>query len=158
MVTVWLNLGLVMAIAGDWVGAEGEYRRALDLAERLGSITDQASLKLALGGLHSNLGDDDLALAHLSDCLDLARKYDLSEHLIAAKCSLADLRIRISDWDAAEPILREAEQLALKLDARHQLQEIYRLWAQLWLSTGEERTALDAAERSVRSRVSWDDA
>src|SRR5205085_1531041 len=39
MAVIWQNLGNVMDITGDWVGAVAEYQKALDLAERLGNVT-----------------------------------------------------------------------------------------------------------------------
>lgn len=150
MIGIWHNLGIELVFAGDWAGAEAEYRKALALAERLGNLPRRATIELSLGYLYSNLGQFAAARTHLTVCLELASQHGLNEYVISSQSSLADLELRLDDWPAAEPRLAEAEQLALKLDSRWQLPEIYRGWALVQLRKGELKRAQSYAERAVR--------
>jgi len=143
------NLGMAMEISGDWSGAVAEYRRAADLAEQLGDVRRQQHLELCLGILHTNQGDVDGAAAHLERCIELARAHNMKEPLVHGLSSLADLRIRLGEWQAAEALVAEAEQLVLEIETNYHLPEIYRRWAELCLVKGELPAALEYAERSV---------
>jgi tetratricopeptide (TPR) repeat protein len=144
------DLGIEMEIAGDWAGAAVQYQKALDLAERVGSMEHRTDLELSLGILLTKQGDSESALAHLSQCLELGRSYNLREYIAACRASLADLWIRLAEWDNAETSLIEAEKLAHELDTKYQLPEIYYEWAQIRLARGVRAMALENAERSVQ--------
>lgn len=147
---VWSALGVGQEIAGDWNEAVELYERALRQAEQLGSLAERARLELLLGILRANRGEDELAQSRLSTCTTLSQQGSLYELQIASLSSLADLFIRRGETEAAKPLLVEAERLALELDARDQLPEIYRSWAQVQLAHGLPEAALANAERSVQ--------
>jgi tRNA A-37 threonylcarbamoyl transferase component Bud32/tetratricopeptide (TPR) repeat protein len=149
MISIRHNLGIEMEIAGNWVGAAHEYQQALDLTEQLGSVGHRTDLELSLGILQTKRGNSMAALAHLSRCLELGQHYGLSEYIAACQASLADLWIRLADWEQAEISLAEADRLAHALDTKYQLPEIEREWAQLRLAQGDQAAALRHAERSV---------
>ena len=94
-----------MDITGNWVGAVAEYQKALDLAERLGNVTRQNELKLNLGILHTKQGNSETAFVFLSESLELARSHDLRTAIVLAQSSIADLQIRLCNWEAAEGAL-----------------------------------------------------
>lgn len=143
------NLGIEMETAGDWQGASVEYREASELAERLGSISHQTELTLSLGILYTKQGNIEDAVACLARCIELARRHDLNEHLVHGLSSLADLRVRLGEWDVAEGLLNEAEQLSSRIGTKYQLPEIYRGCAQVRFAQGQMQAAMDYAERSI---------
>jgi tetratricopeptide (TPR) repeat protein len=63
--------------------------------------------------------------------------------------SLADLHLRQGAWDAAETALDEAEPLALEMETKYPLVDLYAYRAQACLGRGELEAALHMAERSV---------
>jgi serine/threonine protein kinase/tetratricopeptide (TPR) repeat protein len=150
MIVIRHNLAIEIEIAGDWAGAAAEYRKAIELADRLGSVGHRTNLELSLGILCTKQGDSEAALAHLSRCLELAYDHHLEDAIAASRASLADLWIRLAEWDEAENALTEAEQIARKLQANAQLPEIYREWAQVRLARGAQTAALADAEQSVQ--------
>jgi tetratricopeptide (TPR) repeat protein len=89
-------------------------------------------------------------MAHLTWALELAHKYNLKMHLVHILTSLADLQIRQRDWDAADITLKDVEHLALEMNAKTELPEIYCDWAQVNLARGNLQTALDWAEKSLQ--------
>lgn len=149
LATVWQNLGRVQALTGDWPGAIATYRRALELAVRLGNGTRQAALEYCLGVLATSQGQVEQARAHLATSLGLARAQHLREYIVSALAALADLHVRLEEWEAAAGALAEAEPLALAMEANDQLPELYRLSALLKLGQGDPRAALTSAERAL---------
>jgi len=143
-------LAIQMEIAGHWSQASAEYQAALELAKRLGSLTLQVGLSLSLGIIETKQGRDEAATAHLRECQSIAREHVLRYHLVFAMASLADLYWRQGEVVAAEPLLVEAERLALEMSSREQLPEIYRGWAQVRLAQGQIDRAREDAERSVK--------
>jgi tetratricopeptide (TPR) repeat protein len=90
-------------------------------------------------------------MTHLSDCLELARRHNLTQDVIGIEASLADLHIRQRAWDKAAELLTDAERLAQSpgMNAQPQLPEIWRAWAQVHLAWGNLDQGLDFAKRSV---------
>ena len=76
MIEVWLNLGIELDIAGRWAEALAQYRNALEQAERLGSLHQQARSLLGLGNTYVKQGDFELAESNLSKCIAIARSQD----------------------------------------------------------------------------------
>ncbi len=148
-VSVRHDLGIEMEIAGDWPAAVTEYQEALALAERLGSRTPQTGLTLALGIVNTKLGDYEKAGTCLRNSVEMARTYALGRHLVAALSSLADLRLRQGEPEAAATLLAEAETRAGEMDAGDQLAEIHRNWALVWLARGDVAAAHAEVERSL---------
>ncbi|MHB1988938.1 MAG: tetratricopeptide repeat protein [Acidimicrobiales bacterium] len=64
-VPVLLKLGAVLELRGDWAEAEAVFGQALDLAERLGSVTEAARARTARADPIRKQGRFDLAVAEL---------------------------------------------------------------------------------------------
>lgn len=149
LLAIQSNLGIDKEIAGDWQGAIADYREALALAERLGSVADQVRLGVSLGTLYIKLGDDGLANEHLTHVIDSARQHRNREVLTYALATLADLRLRMGELDMAEPLLDEAVRVAAELGIDSILAEVSYLRAQLCLGRGQTQDALRCAERAA---------
>jgi tetratricopeptide (TPR) repeat protein len=142
------NLGIEQELAGDWVGAEAEYRQALALAKHLNHVTRQRLIELSLAILLTNRGKHSEAAHYLEQGLSKIAAESMQEVEIGYRSSLADLFLRRGERDAAEPHLREAERLALDLGSTYQLPEIYRGWALYWLASDASQ-ALQYAEQAL---------
>ncbi len=149
LIPVHLNLGIELDRAGQWPQAIEKYQAALDLANRLGSVRYQATLELAFGIIHTKLGNDDRARAHLTQCLDLSRSRHLNELIVAGLSSLSDLDLRLRHWEAAELAIDEAEPLAVEMDAKDQLPELWRGRALIHLSRGQFDQAREVIEKTI---------
>jgi tetratricopeptide (TPR) repeat protein len=79
----------------------------------------------------------------------MTRKHNDRLLEIHVQTNLAEGYLRSGDWDATEEALSRGESLALELDAKHNLPEIYRVWAELALLTDRFPAALDHARRSI---------
>jgi ATP/maltotriose-dependent transcriptional regulator MalT len=143
------NSGMIRYASGDWTGGIADFQQALAMAKRLGSEGNRNRIELNIGIAYAHTGDDETALNHLANSLNLARKINDRLIEIAAQGGLADLRIRLGEWEAAELALREAERLALEVGVKQVLPEIYSCWAELKLATGQEQAALDYSQRSI---------
>ena len=146
IVNVQLDLGFELMQAGRWPQASEKFQVALDLAQRLGAVRLEVTLELAFGIIQTKLGNDEAAQTHLTQCLSRARDYNLVAHRIAGLSSLSDLHIRREEWDAAERAIDEAEPLAIEMEARDQLPELYRGRALIHLARGQVAEALAMAE------------
>jgi serine/threonine protein kinase/tetratricopeptide (TPR) repeat protein len=149
MIPVQLDLGIEFDRAGQWPQAVGMYQAALDEANRLGAARFQMMLELAFGIISTKQGLDDLAQAHLLRCIELARTRTFNEALLAGLSSLADLQIRRQEWDAAERAVNEAEPLALSMDAKYQLAEVWRSRALIALAHGQIDQARETIEKTI---------
>jgi serine/threonine protein kinase/tetratricopeptide (TPR) repeat protein len=149
MIPVQLDLGIEFDRAGQWPEAVKMYQAALDQANRLGAARFQMMLELAFGIINTKQGLDDLAQAHLLRCIELARTRTFNEALLAGLSSLADLHIRRQEWDTAEQALNEAEPLALSMDAKYQLTEVWRSRASIALARGQIDQAHETIEKTI---------
>ena len=119
------------------------------MAERLGSQAQKATLELSAGILATKKGAHAAAQQHLERCLTLAHTYNLTDYLIGASASLADLHLRRGEAEAADPLLAEAEQRTLDTGSRWQLPEIYRLRGEWHLARGEVQQASACASQAL---------
>ncbi|HTP10345.1 MAG TPA: protein kinase, partial [Anaerolineae bacterium] len=149
MIPVQLDLGIEFDRAGQWPRAADLYQAALNEANRLGAARYQMMLELAFGIIRTKQGLDDLAEAHLARCIELARTRTFKEALMAALSSLADLRIRRQEWNMAEQAVNEAEPLALSMDAKYQLTEVWRSRASIALARGQIDQACATIEKTI---------
>jgi len=149
MVAVGNNIGKVFELEGRWPEATRSFQRALGLAGELGSVTHLAELELSIGTLQTRMGAFDHALAHLTRALELACRHTLKMHQLYVYTSLADLHLRVQEWEAAAQALDIAEKLAQVLETRQQLAELARCRAQLLLARGLPGPARAAAEQSL---------
>ncbi len=149
MIPVQLDLGIEFDRAGQWLQATELYQAALDEANRLGAARYQMMLELAFGIIRTKQGQDDVAQAHLMRCIELARARIFTEALLAALSSLADLYIRRQEWDRAERAVDEAEPLALGMDAKYQLTEVWRSRASIALARGQVDLARTTIEKAI---------
>ncbi|MBI5648996.1 MAG: tetratricopeptide repeat protein [Chloroflexi bacterium] len=145
------NLGIAKKNIGDWQGAVSNFEEALVLSEQLGNIQEQARIKNSLGLLYGLQGRDDLAMDHLAYSRELAQNHDLKKNLIHVLSSQADLQIRQNNWSAAEKTLQQVQQLAVEMQAKNEMPEIFYDWAQIHLAKGDHATALGWSEKSVQA-------
>lgn len=145
------NLGIDKRVAGDWPGALAHYEEALALANEQGNVAEQIRIKNSLGLLLTQMGDLQQAHDILVDAITAARQHRLTENLLYALTSFAELLIRLDDWQSVNEVLNEAEQLALSTDFKYPLAAIYYSWAQAYLARQEMAPALDYAERAVQT-------
>jgi tetratricopeptide (TPR) repeat protein len=144
------NLGVYRFSALDWVGAISDWNRAVNLANRLGSGTYRTAPEGNLARAYIKTGQEKKALLHLENVLGLARKHNMRLFESQANYDLATLFIRSGDWQACLEHLHEAERIAQEIDAKGILPDIYSLWAELHLATGESRDALRKAQKAVK--------
>jgi len=149
MAGILYNLGYDRFYLCDWPGAEGYFRQALNLTERLGDVTRQVHTRNMMGMLYINRGDDATANAFLTQALALAREGKLRLLLPYVLNSLADLQLRRGQWDAAETTLAEAEQLALEMQIKWPQVDLNAYRACVSLAKRELDTALAKAQQSV---------
>ncbi len=126
IIPLQLDRGIEFDRAGEWPQAMECFQAAIDQAQRLGAMHYETLLELAFGIIHTKLGADDLARAHLQQCLQLAREHSDNELIVAGLSSLSDWHIRRSEWNEAEQAISEAEPVALEMDAKDQLPELWR--------------------------------
>jgi tetratricopeptide (TPR) repeat protein len=144
-----LNRGIDLDRIGQWPEAVEKFQAALEKAKQLGATNYEAILELALGVIHTKLGSDDAAKAHLQRCITLARTHALNEMLVAGLSSLSDWHIRRQEWEAAEQIINEAEALALEMAAKGQLPELWRGRASIGLARGQIDQARETIEKTI---------
>ena len=149
MIEVWLDLGIELDIAGRWAEALAQYRNALEQAERLGSLHQQARSLLGLGNTYVKQGDFEFARSNLSRCVSLARSQDWKSLVIYAGNSLANLHLSQAEIEVAEGWLTEADELAQVTGVREQLPETYRYWALVRLAQRRPQEALAYAKQSL---------
>ena len=73
----------------------------------------------------------------------------MSDYLVGASASLADLHLRRGEAEAADPLLNEAAQQALAFGSRWQLPEIYYLRGKWHVQRREPQQALTCASQAL---------
>lgn len=151
MISILINLGTIQLATGEWSSAVQNYEQALALTKRVGNQqgATRVVLEANLGWLYTHLGEDEMALTYLTSGLDLARKSNLSEYLIGILVYLASLHLHQKNSERAQPLLVEAEALALAINVKFELPELYRNWAWLNLLQDQPPAALARAEQAV---------
>jgi tetratricopeptide (TPR) repeat protein len=137
--SVLMMLGTIKHLSCDWQGAAREYEAALALASAIGDRAAQAALEVNLGVAHSNLGNAEPAIHHLSTGLALSRQSDLRNHELKAELSLARLLIRLGKWAEAERHLDSTQALVEQIgttEAQYHLPLILSARAEWHLAQG----------------------
>lgn len=145
---ILINLGIAHYYNGDWDSATQTYQEALLLAEHLGNIASQAAVANSLGSLYTNRGEFALAHATFIQSSELAGRHRLHEGLTYTLAGYSVLLICEEKWAQAESVLQEALALALELQIKYPLPEIYRGWAQFHLAHDDLQQALTFAEKA----------
>lgn len=143
------NIGIDKEIGGNWAGAGADYQEALEMAEHLGSLSEQARIHGLLGTLRLHQGDDAAAEEHLLRAVDLFRQIKNPEYLAATLPVLAQLYIGRQEWASARAALSEAEALATARSWGYILPETYTAQAQLALAEDDLAGAQERAELAV---------
>jgi tetratricopeptide (TPR) repeat protein len=149
LVGILSNIGIDKEISGDWAGAGADYQEALQLAEHLGSLAEQARIHNLLGTLRLHQGAGAAAEDHLQRAIALFRQIDNPEYLAATLPVLAKLRLRQQQREAARAALAEAEALATAEGWDYILPETYATQAHLALAEGDPAGAQERAEKAI---------
>lgn len=143
------NLSTYRYTGGDWQGAIADFNQALELAENLSSQKLRVAVEVNLGTAYINTGEADLAQKHLERGLELARENDFPLIEIVALFRLADLHVRSKKWEAAWPLLQDAERLSGEIDATGYLMDVFTLQAEVKLGHGQLEEAQDACLQAI---------
>lgn len=140
---IYINLGPINYVAGDWQGALDDLEKGLAIAQRLGAADTILSLHTNLGSMYVERGDHEQAFKHLNTVLQLAGEQDRHQ-VITAKIRLAQLYNYEGKWDTAVRQLQEAEELARHINDQASLATILGYQATACLGSGqlEEANAL----------------
>jgi tetratricopeptide (TPR) repeat protein len=149
LVDVWTILGMISDFSEDWAGAAASYERALESAERLGSVLQQARLHLNLGILKTNQGSDPEALNHFTKAIEFSQEAGILELEVESRPSLAQLYIRQGELGLAEGELIKAGELVEETGVKDPLAEINRNWAELYWAKGQLDLAKEYAEKAI---------
>jgi adenylate cyclase len=116
--TISLNLGTVLHLQGEVDEALKLYHQALEFHERIGAKRGVALASNNLGDLYwrAGLGDWDQALTHWQRALRLYDEIGDQRGLARALRNLGEAHMLRGGFDAAEPLLRRARDLADDLD------------------------------------------
>ncbi|MBV7332613.1 tetratricopeptide repeat protein [Chloroflexi bacterium TSY] len=144
------NVGLCRLLEGRWAEAEAHFHESLEQAATLGFRSREALCTLNLAILSTWQGDNEAAEQYFEHLFTLTQHGTLEEFRINGKYSLADLRLRQGDLDAADALLTEAEQLVAEAQTHYQFVEIHRLQAQVELAQNQVETAHEYATRALK--------
>ncbi len=100
---------------GDYEGAEGRYREALGLAERIGALPAQIELHAAIAQLALHRCEWDSALSASSRVTGLAEREGLVSKLCLADAVNGRLRWCDGEWEESAMLLRRANSTAAGL-------------------------------------------
>lgn len=136
---IYINLGPIKYVAGDWRGAVADLEEGLVIAQKLGALDTRLSLHTNLGGMYVEKGEHEQAFKHLNEALQLAGDND-PHQVLTAKIRLAQLYNYEEKWETADSLLQEAETLAQQINDQASLATIfgYRAIAQQGLDQLEE--------------------
>lgn len=129
------NLGSIKFISGDWPGAITDYQRALEIALHVGYQKFQGFIITNLGIVYFQSGNTAIAKQYLENGLKLAHQTSDYQIVIIAQIYLANLHIRLQQYEIARSIVDQTEKTALHLEQRSWLSRLYSTYAELDLLT-----------------------
>lgn len=150
---VYINLGPIKYVGGDWQGAVDDLEKGLAIAQRLGSLDVTLSLHTNLGGMYVEKGDHKKAFRHLNGVLRLTEGRHAHQE-VTAKIRLAQLYIYEAKREKADATLQEAETLARRINDQASLATILGCQAIVRQGLGD----LEGAHRLVQDALALDRA
>ena len=150
MAILWDQIGYAQYQTGNWSQSMESRKEALCIIEKFGNIRRQVQLKLNLGSMYKDSGDDEMAFQELNDALYIAQPDNtLRRHMLFITMSLADLHLRRREIEQAIPLLTQAEDWAVDMNIRMMLPYIHAFWSLVHLQEGEIPYALVRAEEAL---------
>ena len=147
---IFSNLGSFKFINDQWIDAIENMKSGLAIADRIGSALIITRSHVNLGTAYVRTGNLELAGEHLATGEKMARKHQLTEQLVLALGTMAELYIKQNEPDDALAPLDEAEEMHTERSAaQDELIEVLRLRAEAKLQKGLVGEALADANRSV---------
>jgi len=156
---IYINLGPIKYVDGDWQGALNDLEKGLAIAQRLGALDTIISLHTNLGSMYVERGDHKQAFKHLNSVLQLARDQERHQ-VITAEIRLAQLYNYEENWDTAVHHLQAAENLARQINDQASLTTIlgYKASAHLGLGQLEDANSLIQDALKLDKRLGYHDS
>ena len=146
---VYINLGPIKYVSGDWPGAVADLEEGLSIARRLGSRDATTAFQVNLGGCYTTMGEDEQAFHHLTQALQLAEE-DSSHLEITARIRLAQLHNNRNQPDTALEILAVAEEKAEEKNDQISLHTVYGRKGEALYIKRDYAQAIKFVEQAIR--------
>lgn len=145
----WSNLGAGLQSAGRLPEAVSAFEKACAYARRIADVEKLAIVRMNLGTVYLNHGDWAAAAASFRESLEPFRKMGHALGEAASLYNLADALRWGGEPEAAEQVLREAEQKCETVDAPHLQVHIRAARAEVELLRSDLDGALQHAQRAL---------
>ena len=143
------NLGLLAVLEGEWHQAKSFFERSLVLRKEIGDIEGVALAHNNLGALNRDQGSLDAAEVHFLESLNVARPFDMGFHIANSTVGLAQVLWLKGDREAAQQTVEIGLKLAVDLDVKETLVEVYRLKAEMQMEAQAWTEAKAAAMQAL---------
>lgn len=143
------NLGVFKFTTADWTGAIQDWKQAHQFAQHVGSQEQLTHIEINLGSAYLYQGKYEQAEPQLTQALARARQHHFDVSEMNSLHRLAELQGRRGEGSAALRLIKQAWELANKLNAQTHLAEIQNCWAEIELQNGR----LTAADAHVRKAL-----
>jgi DNA-binding NtrC family response regulator/tetratricopeptide (TPR) repeat protein len=147
-----LNLGIVKIKLAEWELAGYYLDQALRRFSEIGNQAGVAKARVALGQLHLRRREWAQAERCLEEGLELAGRHSFAREAVIAWEFLGELYVELGRLNKAETTLRGALDEVESMDSPADLEgEVVRRLAEASLASGDTRSALKYAQRSIRA-------
>ena len=143
------NLGVLEAVAGNWVEAERFFTRALMLRQEMGDVEGVAILMNNLAQLTRDQGNLDQAETHCRNSLAIARPFQLMYHIAVSTACLSQVLLQKGLLPEAQDLIEQGVKLSEEIDARDMYCELRRTQAEIYLACGGEAEKAYAEAQSA---------
>jgi DNA-binding NtrC family response regulator/tetratricopeptide (TPR) repeat protein len=150
--TIYLNIGLLNFLSGDWKKAEYNYSKCLQLLKnKVENKYLMCNNFLGFGIVELHKREFDEAEKFLLKALDLSSKHGYLRELGIAHEFLGLLEFKRGNYEKSEYHYNEALNIALKIAPEGDLMnQVERMRAELYVEMGDLEKAMDSIERARR--------
>lgn len=145
-----LNLGILYKKGADIKSAVQEQENALAIGRHIGDVRIMGSAHNNLTMLNIILGEDEKAITHAKEGIQLAETHSMGQVQAFISASLANLYLIIEKPQEAEPYITKSKELCREHRLSYLLPNVLSLEAEQYRLLGNYKQAVTLAERACR--------
>jgi signal transduction histidine kinase/Flp pilus assembly protein TadD len=150
---VLVNLGILSAEQEKFEDAEAYYKYALQLYKETDNLSNIPVIHTNLALLYEDTDQDDLAEENHLQAIDAFRKMTNRFGEMHARMNYAGFLISRSKFSQAKTLLDEAMEMATKLEAVNQINQLYSHYKDFYYNTGDLDKAFEFQKKYYEAEI-----
>ncbi len=144
------NIGIVYYDLADYPKTLEYFQKSLKIQEELGNDHQVAATIGNIAVVYGQLHDDSLSMIYQQRSFDMHKKMGNRSDMVASLNNLSDLYLKKKNYKKAVQCLDEASAIAIKLDEKDGLKNIYGSYGSVFLAQNEYEKAREMFFKSLK--------